>query len=286
MKKQIFIGLACLTAGIGLAGCGASNNQPVETTTSETTAAETTTTTAETTTTTVETTTAETTTTATEAPTTTATEAPTTTAKAHPEDDQIMENLRNFYKSHEKIDGVPLSYFNGYPSHQNTKFAIADFDGDGENEVIFQEIGTTPTDDVIEYSIPYIKMYEANSLSDNGGILVVPHEIIYDVTFLDNGVAYTYDYSCLDNKRYFLINRDLPAKLNYNMSLTYDADERILSYYTNNGRIMKALTSTQDQYFDPKEKTQEQYETEKAILNSGNVIDLQVKDFTAENLGL
>ena len=103
MKKRVIaIGLACLTAGIGLAGCAGSNPQPETTTTETTTVEEMTTTTAETTTTTQETTT-------TTQETTTTTEAPTTTAKAHPEDDQIMENLRAFYKSHEIVDGVPLN---------------------------------------------------------------------------------------------------------------------------------------------------------------------------------
>ena len=39
MKKEMIIGIgaACLTAGIGLAGCGGSNNTPTETTTAETT---------------------------------------------------------------------------------------------------------------------------------------------------------------------------------------------------------------------------------------------------------
>ena len=76
MKKSIIIGVACLTAGIGLAGCAGSNEQPTEaTTTAETTTvAETTTTVAETTTTTQETTT-------TTQETTTTTEAPTTVAE-------------------------------------------------------------------------------------------------------------------------------------------------------------------------------------------------------------
>ena len=71
MNKAIIIGVACLTAGIGLAGCGASS-----TTTETTTTVETTTTTAETT--------METTTVTTEAPTTTTTEVPTTTMTEAP----------------------------------------------------------------------------------------------------------------------------------------------------------------------------------------------------------
>lgn len=62
MKKAIIIGVACLIAGTGLAGCGASSTTTETTTTAETTA-----------------TTTETTTTTTEATTTTTTEAPTTT---------------------------------------------------------------------------------------------------------------------------------------------------------------------------------------------------------------
>ena len=141
MKKQIFIGLACLTAGIGLAGCGASNNQPVETTTSETTAAETTTTTAETTTTTAETTTAETTTT-TEAPTTTSE----TTAANSSEDSYgwILDKYRSIAKNGidnfntedstfiEYGDYFVMSVLNHFP----VSYSLKDLEGNGVSELL------------------------------------------------------------------------------------------------------------------------------------------------------
>ena len=274
MKKKIIIGLACLTAGIGLAGCEASNS------TTETTD---TTTTAEATT-TSETTTAEpTTTTTTEAPTTTTTEAPTTTAKAHPEDDQIMEKLRNFYKSHEIVDGVPVGNYGS----KYAKFAIADFDADGENEVMIEHRYKLSDDDDDE--IPETTMYEADSLND--GTHSLPYTAIGDVTFLDNGVGYvTYPNSSaniLDNKKYFLISDEMPAKLHYNMDLAgFESIARVLYYYEEDGRIYKSLVSAHDSLFQPKEKTMEEYEEEKAILNNGKIMDINVKECTADNIGL
>ena len=76
-------------------------------------------------------------------------------------------------------------------------------------------------------------------------------------------------------------------KLNYNLNNFYDYDSTfILSYSNHDGRIMKSLGSGQDIYFDPVEKTQAEYEADMAILNGGKELDFQVKDFTAENIGL
>lgn len=94
MKKKmaIGIGLACLTAGIGLAGCGASGTTIETTTTVETTA---------TTTTTESTTSTEATTTTTEATTTTITEATTTTKEAPTTtsytDQELCDMAANYY---------------------------------------------------------------------------------------------------------------------------------------------------------------------------------------------
>ena len=278
MKKAIIIGIACLTAGTGFAGCGASSG-----TTTETTTGEATTTTMTTTTTTAETTTAttEASTITTESPTTTTTEAPTTTAKSHPEDNQIMENLRNFYKSHEIVDGYPTATENGYTTCFQ-KFAIADFDDDGINEV------------AIEYQSAYfltddMDIFESEITDyDKGGncFYNTYGKTFSNLTFLDNGVAYFHDENVLDSKVYNLIGESILPDLNYNKSLLEGSILRKLSYRMENGSIMKSLYSAHDSIFPPLEKTREQYETEKAILNSGNEMDIQVKDFTAENLGL
>ena len=274
MKKIGIIGLACLTAGIGLAGCAGSNEQPTEaTTTAETTtAAETTTTTAETTTTTQETTT-------TAEETTTTTEAPTTTAKAHPEDDQIMENLRAFYKSHEIVDGVPTENDVKY-----AKYAIADFDGDGQNEVMI-EMEFDLYDDINHN----LYMYNHDDDINDEPNRVIYYTIFENVTFCDNGVAYSKhrrDQS-IDGKEYFILSDKILESLNYNLNNFHELDaEFILDYFYDEGRIMKHLHTCQDYYFNPVEKTQEQYESDMTIINGGKELDFQIKDFTAENIGL
>ena len=273
MKKIGIIGLACLTAGIGLAGCAGSNEQPTEaTTTAETTTvAETTTTTQETTTTTQE--------------TTTTTEAPTTTVKAHPEDDQIMENLRAFYKSHEIVDGVPLKTDDYGFTEQFAKYAIADFDGDGENEVIVE------TDyELYERIAHSLHMYDHDQDISSNPNRIFGYRSFSDVVFMDNGTAHCDSYvSTIDGKDYYLLSDKMLESLNYNLN-NFDHwgeyNEFLLRYYNDDGSIMKILGTTQDYYFDPVEKTQEQYESDMAILNSGKELDFQVKDFTAENIGL
>ncbi len=289
MGKKLLIVMAVIGASVAvLGGCGASSNT-TGTTTSETTATTDETTTATITPTTEADTTVTTETTATtttEAPTTTTIEVPTTTAKAHPEDDVFMQHLRNLYNAGTK-DGVPAE--EGYYKYQ--KFAIADFDADGENELMIEhrfEWGD-------EFEISEMNMYEASSLGKGfheDAVAGLPNTAFSDVTFLDNGVAYS-AYSSnsmqniLDNKKYFLINDEMPSKLHYNMSLAnFESIARVLFYYEENGKIFKSLASAHDILFDPKEKTQAEYEEEKAILNKGKVMDINVKECTAENIGL
>ena len=136
-----------------------------------------------------------------------------------------------------------------------------------------------------------IYMYEPDSLDKIS--LGVRHEMISDLTFLDNGVAYSTSYgtALMDGKSYYIFNRDILPKINYNLSLAdFTPDTLHLHYYKSDGRIYKELYGQlfgiDDGVFDPKEKTQAEYEADKSILESANVMALQVKDFTAENIGL
>ena len=244
-------------------------------TTETTTTAETTTTTQETTTTTQE--------------TTTTTEAPTTTAKAHPENDRIMENLRNFYKSHTIVDGVPVDE-DGTTKY--TKFAIADFDGDGENEVAINHLN-----DGTNYGmgqVATIIIYNDN-ISNNDILKRIGYSELSDNVYLDNGIAYVSDVMIADHNsrandglkdRYYIINNSFYEKLNYSKDNIGDqTSDYVLSYYEQEGKINKYLHTLHDGLFSV-EKTQAEYESDKAILESGNVMNIEVKEFTAENLGL
>ena len=95
------------------------------------------------------------------------------------------------------------------------------------------------------------------------------------------------DYMCIGNMKYYILSEDMFPKLNYNLELAYyKSDENILRYVEREGKIMKSLCNYQDCMYDSIEKTQAQYDEEYAILNSGKVMDVEIKDFTAENLGL
>ena len=290
MRKKIIIGLACLTAGIGLAGCGGSSNTGVTTettTTAEATTTSETTTTEPTTTTTTEAPT--TTTTTTEAPTTTTTEVPTTVAKAHPEDDQIMEQLRAFYKSHEIVDGVPAETAYG-ETIQYVKYAIADFDGDGENEVAIEDYCDSKTRGFEFSDVSFYK----GGISDDNIIQWFRGGKISDNTYLDNGISYYPDLNKLNEGRanaivkgiYYLINKNYYEKLNYSKeNLGSSTSSYVVTYVVTDGVIHKNLGTQGDTIFDA-EKTQAEFESDMAILNSGNVMNIEIKDFTAENIGL
>lgn len=283
MKKRIIgVSLACLTAGMVFAGCGASNSTSETTTTAE----ETTTVTTTTTTTVEMTTTTEETTTTTEE-TTTTTEAPTTVANAHPENDVFMKYLRDYYQSHNLDNGSPSP--NEYVSY--TKFAIADFDSDGENELAV-EYDVHAED----FTANHIYIYKANNCDfDNFDTVYrsIGYESFSKVTILDNGVAYA-DVpldSTFDGKVYFILNDNMLEKLNYNLSSFVSPDGSMpsdynLYYYIEDGVIKKIIGSGQDSYFPGVEKTQSEYESDLSILKSGNVLNIEIKDFTAENIGL
>ncbi len=279
MKMAIIAGLACFFVGTGLAGCGSGSAATETTMVEATTTAETTTLTTEATTTT------------TESPKTT-TEVATNTSNIHPENEQIMNALRNYYDSHEIINGNPVSGKNGVYS----KFAIEDFDGDGENELAVQYSG------VNNHDVNHIYIWKADKLFFDDTFNELYRGITYqkfdDVTFLDNGVAYTDvpenhyypDKEYLENKYYHILSNDILRKLDYDPDSFTRSDGSfpfsfILFYTKEDGAIQKIIGSGQDAYFDPVVITQEQYDANKAILYSGSVIEVKVQDFTAESIG-
>lgn len=144
MKKRIIgVSLACFTAGMVFAGCGASNDTAQETTTAEeTTVTTTTTTTAETTTTTEETTTTtEETTTTTETTTT----AETTTARsAEAAYDWLLNKYRGIVRSGPEGFDVDDSTFPEYDisfsdsirNHFPVSYSLVDLDGNGISELL------------------------------------------------------------------------------------------------------------------------------------------------------
>lgn len=299
MKITSIFGLA-VAAVFTITAC-ASTGEPHETSnitqisTTETTTAAPATTTATTSTMTSTTKAVETenkTTTATE--NTTAAEPSATTAKsAGDELGEFKEYLQDIYNSYPKTDGVP-SEDDGYSVIKYQRFAVDDFDGDGEKELIIEDHVKSRSghDDcnliLKEKDDLYGEIWEN---------VVIENKAFSDVTFRDNGVASAANngrntsFPLIDNTEYHILNKNMLSKLNYNMSnsdANYDWSSTlyVLHYYMEGGQIKKLLGSGHEAYFDPKVKTEAEYEQDKALLNGGDVIKVDVKDFTAENIGL
>ena len=215
-------------------------------------------------------------------------EALTEVAKSHPEDEQIMENLRAFYKSHEIVDGVPTEISNS-ETRKYLKYSIADFDGDGENELAIEDFYKV---DMYEFQNTYIYKSNVSNLTRDNAMEVMDYKQFSDITFLDNGIAYCANaksstpVDSRDKGVYYLINDDYYGKLNYSKDNVGDNPKGLgINYFIRDGVIIKNLGTVQDFMFQT-EKTWEQYEADMDILNSGNVMNIEVKDFTAENIGL
>lgn len=199
--------------------------------------------------------------------------------------------LQNLYKNSITIDGLPGESF-GEGKYVYDKYAIADIDNDGADELLIQDKTIVASYDGSAWSNIF-KIEEGETGKPNN--CVIPQKGFNEVTFLDNGVAFAaygegYDgFRVLDDKEYYLLDKGMLGKLNYNMANAYwqpESDVFLVYYYKQDGKIYKELGSGQDIYFDPKEKTESEYEQEKQLLTGGNVINVNVKDFTAENIGL
>ena len=173
-------------------------------------------------------------------------------------------------------------------------FAVDDFDGDGENELIIEgHVKSNSGYDDCNLILKEKDDLYGNLLED----VVIENKSFSDVTFRDNGVASAANngrntsFPLIDNTEYHILNKNILSKLNYNMSnsdANYDWSSAlyVLHYYMEDGQIKKLLGSGHEAYFEPKLKTEAEYEQDKALLNGGDVIKADVKDFTAENIGL
>lgn len=208
---------------------------------------------------------------------------------AHPEDDDIMEHLREFYSCHKLVDGVPADTQNPDYPVKYEKYAIADFDGDGVNELMIQ----TGFDyfDTIAHNL---FMYDHDQTIGYNESRILAFHPFSDVTFSDNGIAYYYadadagwTGNAIDGKNYYILSDKKLEELNYNLNNFHEgASTFILIYKKEDGKIKKYLNGGSEWYFEPAIKTQEQYDNDMSILNSGHVMDIDIKDFTAENIGL
>lgn len=198
--------------------------------------------------------------------------------------DKLMEALKNFYNSQKKADGVPVTDDGAF---KYSRFAIADFDNDGEPEVIIE------TDfDSFGSACHELYMFKSDDDINFATEKVLPFKSFSTTTFLDNGIAYSEDkyLGDFDKNFYCLLNKDMLDKLNCDASVPIP--NRILKYMIIEGTINKFFGNSEENLSEieaieettSETKTEEEYKAEKAIINSGNKIEVQIKDFTSENL--
>ena len=211
------------------------------------------------------------------------------------EDDVFMDYLRQYYNTHDTSAGTPSPDEYGH----YTKYAIADFDADGENELAVQYDGLMGG----EYPISNLFIYKQNNCNfDDFETLYasIGYKKFSEVTFLDNGVVYSAisddikkyypNTEYLENKQYQILSNKMYEKLNYsldNLRTSYgnNVDHSLILQYKKENNIITKSLGAQEELFSV-EKTQEQYEADMAIINGGKELDFQIKDFTAENIGL
>ena len=215
----------------------------------------------------------------------------------HPEDEVLMNYIREYYRSHEKVEGGYPVIDEGHKSYAGyyTKYAIADFDADGTDELAVESTITWTKYNTEEH--PELDIYKSYSIDfDYASASYGTFNTDFSgITFYNNGVAES-DVSynkpenvkgeVIDNRFYYLLNEDFLGRLNYSKENVGEFwPGMVLYYYKKDGEIHKTLNTFSEN--DPDVvKTQEEYNNDIKTLHSGDVMNIQVKEFTAENLGL
>ena len=182
-----------------------------------------------------------------------------------------------------------------------TKYAIADFDADGLNEIAIEVkhtghnkyYGSADWTDIIIYK---------NAINRENEYKKIWYGSFDNTTFYDNGVAeyYNTDESLannyllfvsengeiIDNRRFVILNDEMYGKLNYSMDNVKDEYTPVLTYFKDGGVIHKGFGGIVNGPSLDVIKTQKDYDKDMAVLRSGNTMKIQIKNFTAENLGL
>ncbi|GEM_PF-5770336 len=218
-------------------------------------------------------------------------------AQDHPEDEVLMNYIREYYRSHEKVQGGYPIIDEGHKSYAGyyTKYAIADFDADGTDELAVESTITWTKYNAEEH--PELDIYKSYSIDfDYASASYGTFNTNFSgIAFYNNGVAESANTyikpenikgEVIDNRFYYLLNEDLLGRLNYSKENVGEFHPgMVLYYYKKDGAIHKTLNTFSENDLDVV-KTREEYNNDIKTLRSGEVINIQVKDFTAENLGL
>ena len=242
------------------------------------------------------------------------------TDPANAETAEYMRYLKDLYNGADnyasgypqKISGID-SDFSGVTTY--LKYAIADVDGDGKQELITVESGqyaieNDKAQENIDSGYLTFRKYKTNS---GGGIVQNPK-----INGLSNGIPFSRlekNIKCYDNgiigidetdavnsawgynneevKAYLYFENDVVKKLNVaaineylDSEWTKDKNSSYVLMQIDEGRHEICLGGAQDSYTEMTELTKDQYNSMENILTGGKEVDLEFKDINKENLGL
>lgn len=243
-----------------------------------------------------------------------------------PEDDIFLKYLADIYGKEEIINGYPVEIMTGEDNKWGSwraykKYAIADFDGDGTDELLIFGYGpynggmmNMDEDDSFTESVyPFFDMYEISATGEVAQKDEEPYKIHGDLwlmggvsyidrtgfDFYDNGVFRYRGRNMEDEEAesYYIYDDDIFRKierLGHKMYTEYTGMEdwifgsrsigSALCYKRDkDGNIRRMVGSHQDGSYDL--ISEEEYKSEVSVLTGGNELDTYFKDVSAENIG-
>ena len=194
--------------------------------------------------------------------------------------DVFMNFLRSKYKNADKYaDGYPVDYlYKEYGwEEQYIKYAIADFDGDNQNELLIL---------VSSYALlgNGARLYERNGNNvterekdaRSFGIGMTPlSEKMPSMTFYNNGVL-TFYHDSIKNQTYHVFNPEIRNKNGY--------DDYSPFWYVKSGDSVQKWSSGHERSYTTISLSE--YNKQIKLLNSGKKLNVELKDMKAKNLNI
>lgn len=243
-----------------------------------------------------------------------------------PEDKAFVDYLCDIYQKNDIVNGFPVEtdvseYYGSWTSYK--KYAIADFDGDGRDELLLQKYGpynggffSLDEEGMTDAIYPYFDMYELDESGKVADRDTEPYKTHGDLWLMylpryfriENSGFHFYDnavfryHACDDDGNetdgYYIFDDDIYRQLgvlghklytdydyDYDYSLGEDSVGSAICYtFEKDGTIVRKVGSHQDAAIDRISK--EDYDAEVNVLRGGKELDTAFKDMNAENLGL
>ena len=194
--------------------------------------------------------------------------------------DVFINYLRSEYKKAVGyVDGYPamLTDNNKYYSFYK-KYAIADVDGDGQNELVIIK-------DYVPSAGTVISLYEkrGNTVERSAGAMLFQSVDKLKISYYNNGVIVVDGVGRGNGTGYVISNRNIGKKLGLHYELDNYVYKCLVSYHKE-GNGMVREESSQDGWST--DLSVSQYENEMKLLTSRKKINLDLKDVKAKNLNI